>query len=68
MDTMFNSPDGCTMDSVSTACTQLEYLINQQERIAIGWTHSYCCIQMDEGDDPRLIEVPELLKEWEESE
>jgi hypothetical protein len=29
---------------------------------AIGWTHTFCCSSLDNGIDPRTIEVPEMLE------
>ena len=32
----------------------------------IGWTHAYCCSKLDEGIDPREIEIPLMLEKAKE--
>jgi hypothetical protein len=29
---------------------------------AIGWCHAFCCAALDDGLDPRTIEVPAILE------
>jgi len=31
--------------------------------MALGWAHAYFCIALDEGSDPRLMEVPKMYED-----
>lgn len=33
--------------------------------LVLGWAHAYFCTLLDEGVDPRLIEVPEIIEAME---
>jgi len=63
---MLDNPDDSGIYPTSTAYTKLEHYINQQERIALGWMHAYCCTQADEGKPPQILEVPDILEAWDE--
>jgi 20S proteasome alpha/beta subunit len=39
--------------------------LTEKEYQAIGWTHAYCCSLLDNGWDPRKIEVPEMIEKAE---
>ena len=58
---MLDNPDDVGIYPTSTAYTRLEHYIEQQRIEAIGWTHSYACKELDEGGDPRIVEVPLIL-------
>ena len=58
---MLDNPDEFGIYPTSTAYTELEHYIESVRAEAIGWTHADACITLDKGDDPRLIEVPEIL-------
>jgi len=49
------------------AYNRLEHYIESvrmEARIqAIGWCHANDCIAMDNGDDPRLMEIPKILED-----
>lgn len=36
--------------------------IEEAVLLAIGWTFADCCVDLDEGRDPREKNVPEMLK------
>ena len=58
---MLDNPDKHGYPASSTAFTRLEHYVEQERVRAIGWTHAECCVTLDKGDDPRLIEIPEML-------
>ncbi len=29
---------------------------------SVGWTFAYCCQLLDDGKDPREIEIPEVIE------
>ena len=39
--------------------------LTTKEYVAIGWTHAFCCSLLDDGEDPRKIEVPEMIEKAE---
>lgn len=45
----------------STCYTRLEHYIESVRTEAIGWMHAEACTTLDNGGDPRLTEVPEML-------
>ena len=32
--------------------------------MALGFAHAWCCSLLDQGIDPRQVEVPKLLEDW----
>jgi len=58
---MLDNPDKYGIYPTSTAYTRLEYYIEGVRAEAIGWMHAYACAALDNGDDPRLVEVPKIL-------
>jgi len=47
----------------STAFSRLEHYVEEVRMRALGWAHSYCCIALDKGEDPRCIEVPKIINQ-----
>lgn len=60
---MLDNPDKCGIYPTSTAYTELEHYIKGVRIEAIGWAHAYFCAVLDRGDDPRLVEVPEIISQ-----
>jgi hypothetical protein len=58
---MFDAPDKNGIYPTSTAYTRLEHYIESQRVEAIGWMHANACVALDNGNDPRLENVPEML-------
>lgn len=58
---MLDNPDSCGIYPTSTAYTRLEHYIEGVRAEAIGWTHADACVTLDNGGDPRLTVVPEML-------
>ena len=58
---MLDNPDEYGIYPTSTCYTELEHYVEQIRAEAIGWTHADACVTLDNGDDPRLTEVPEML-------
>ena len=59
---MLDSPDKHGIYSTSIAYTKLEHYVEQERIIAVGWSHIDACITLDNGDDPRTVEVPSILE------
>ena len=59
---MLDHPDEHGIYPTSTAYTRLEHYMESERTRAIGWTHVEACIIMDKGNDPRLMEVPDILE------
>lgn len=59
---MLDNPDEHGIYHTSTAYTRLELYIEGVRAEAIGWAHADACVTMDKGGDPRLVEVPDLLR------
>jgi hypothetical protein len=55
-----NARDG--LYPTSTAYTELEHYVNQVRVQAVGWMHARACTMLDQGDDPRLADVPTILQ------
>ena len=64
---MLDNPDKHGIFPTSTAYSQLEHYIESvrmEARIqAIGWCHANDCMAMDNGNDPRLMEIPKILED-----
>ena len=60
---MLDNPDRHGIYPTSTAFTALEHYIEIVRAETIGWTHSYCCTELDAGTDPRVIEVPKIYEQ-----
>ena len=60
---MLDRPDSSGIYPTSMAYTKLEHYIEQERMTAIGWIHARCCVSLDRGNDPRVLEVPELLEQ-----
>ena len=60
---MLDSPDKHGIYPTSTAYTRLELYIERVRMEAIGWTYAYACLALDRGDDPRTIEVPQIVED-----
>ena len=61
---MLDNPDESGIYPTSTAFTKLELYIKQQKMECLGWCYGYCCNLLDKGEDPRIVEVPELLNQY----
>lgn len=59
---MLDNPDKNGIYPTSTAYARLEHYITGVRCEAIGWAHADACVALDKGDDPRLQEVPLILK------
>lgn len=59
---MLDDPDEHGIYHTSTAYTRLEHYIEGVRAEAIGWAHADACVTMDNGGDPRLTEVPDMLR------
>lgn len=59
---MLDNPDKHGIYPTSTAFTRLEHYIESVRMEAIGWTHADCCCALDKGGDPRIVEVPDIVK------
>lgn len=61
MSDMLDNPDSSGIYPTSTAYTRLEHYIETQRIGALGWALADCCIALDKGGDPRLMEVPDQI-------
>ena len=59
---MLDNPDEHGIYSTSTAYLALEDYIEGMRAEAFGWCHADACVTLDNGGDPRLSEIPDLLK------
>src|SRR3990167_10271194 len=50
-----------TFDGYYSAEQMLAYA-NKARYEAVGWCHAFCCASLDDGIDPRGIEVPDILE------
>lgn len=53
---MLDNPRECGIYPTGTAFVELEHYVEQQRLQAIG------CILLDNEEDPRIIEVPDLME------
>ena len=58
---MLDNPDGTGIYPTSTAYTLLDRYIEGVRSEAIGWAHAYSCTSLDNGEDPRLTNIPDML-------
>ena len=58
---MLDNQDKSGIFPTSTAYRKLEHLVESARIEAIGWTHAFCCSSLDRENDPRLINVPDML-------
>lgn len=59
---MLDNPDKHGIYPTSTAYTRLERYIEGVRMEAIGWCHADVCATLDRGDDPRTVDVPEIIE------
>ena len=59
---MLDNPDEYEIYHTATAYTELEHYIEQERMLAIGWCHADACTTLDNGGDPRILEVPDILE------
>lgn len=59
---MLDNPDEHGIYPTSTAYNRLEHYIERVRIEAIGWMHADACVTLDRGNDPRTVEVPEILE------
>ena len=57
---MLEAPGRNGLYPTSTAYTELEHYIEGMRLEAIGWMHTEACTMLDRGDDPRIVEVPDI--------
>ena len=58
---MLDNPGDCEIYPTGTAYTKLEHYIEGERMKAIGWAHADACTVLDNGGDPRCLEVPDIL-------
>jgi hypothetical protein len=61
MSEMFDGVDELGIYPTSIAYEQFELYIEGVRIEAIGWTYADACVALDNGDDPRLYKVPNIL-------
>ena len=59
---MLDNPSESGIYHTSTAYNELEHYIESVRAEALGWAHVDACIALDKGDDPRLLNVPQILE------
>lgn len=59
---MIENPDKCGIFPTSTTYTKLELYIEMVRVEAIGWAHADACVKLDNEEDPRVSNVPEMLQ------
>lgn len=62
MSDMLDNPDDSGVYPTSTAYTRLEHYIEMQRIEALGWMHGFCCLSLDNGSDPRIENVPDIIE------
>ena len=58
---MLDNPDQGLFNT-STCYLRLEHYIEGVRMEAIGWAHADACVTLDNGGDPRLTEVPDMIQ------
>ena len=58
---MLDNPDKYGIYPTTTAYEALESYIEGVRAEAIGWMHADACVTLDEGNDPRRSEIPNIL-------
>jgi hypothetical protein len=41
--------------------SRFETYLQQVRMEALGWMHAECCIILDNGGDPRTVDIPDIL-------
>lgn len=59
---MLDNPDECGIYGTTKAYDRLERYVEQQRVQAIGWCVADACVQLDEGQDYRKVEVLKILE------
>lgn len=59
---MLENPDECGIYPTGKAYDELIALIQSARHEGLGWMHAELCSRLDKGEDPRTVEVPELLE------
>lgn len=60
--TMLDNPDEHGIFHTSTAYSELELLVQQKQLEVAGFVWSEACHLLDEGEDPRTHEIPNLIE------
>jgi len=58
---MLDNPDEHEIYPTSTAYTRLEIYIESQRAEVLGWAVADACTALDRGEDPRLMNVPDIF-------
>lgn len=58
---MIDNPDETGIYHTSSVYNALEHLVSSARFETLGWAHIYFCYCMDQGIDPRLVEIPEVI-------
>ena len=59
---MLDNPNEHGIYHTTTTFHKLELYCESVRMEAIGWAYADACVDLDNGDDPRLKEVPEMLE------
>ena len=53
-------------DEITRLRAEVERLTKERglPEMALGFAHAWCCSLLDQGIDPRQVEVPKLLEDW----
>lgn len=55
-------PSNDTNAKVTVLINSFQNLIMHTRGEAFGWMHAYVCASLDEGKDPRSVEVPTIIE------
>ena len=58
---MLDSPDKSGIYPTTVCYEKLEQLIEEARTEALGWMHADCCVTLDNGDDPRRMDMADML-------
>ena len=61
LDEMFESADEHGLYKTTHAMNQFEKLVHDARIEAVGWSYADCCIYLDAGVDPRLVDMSTVL-------
>lgn len=53
---------GLTWNQTNSVVALVRNMQDKAQYEAIGWCHAFCCASLDDGIDPRGIEVPDILE------
>ncbi len=65
-DCSVNNAPAFTPGPCDCEAKEIEKAMRKGIELGVGWGYADCCVALDNGEDPRNTEMPEVIKRMEE--